>query len=93
MGEYVKCISLKTKPDGITLPGVLGKIYKIREEHSELDWYVEGIAHSVAKTRFQPATKKEYDLQQQGVYVEDVLVEDTSHEEILIKLLKDIKHV
>ena len=93
MERYVRCISLKNKSDGIMLFGVLGKVYKIRQEHSELDWYLEGITYSVGKKRFQPATKEEYDLQQQGFYVKDVLVEDTSHEEILIKLLKDIKHV
>lgn len=93
MEEYVKCISLKNKVDGIILPGVLGKVYKIRKEHSQVDWFLEGLPSSVCKKRFEPATKEEYDLQQQGIYVVDVLVEDTSHEEILIKLLKNIKHV
>jgi hypothetical protein len=86
MEEYVKCVSLKNKNDGVILPGILGKIYKIREEHSVLDWYLEGITHSVSKTRFEPATKEEWDLQE-GFYVKDILVEDLSYQEDLIRLL------
>jgi hypothetical protein len=88
--KYVKCISLFNKYPNVLCDGVIGKIYRIRHEHSNLDWFLEGITYSVSKTRFEPATKEEWDLQE-GFYVKDILVEDLSYQEDLIRLLKNVK--
>jgi hypothetical protein len=42
------------------------------------------------KKWFIPATREEWDLQE-GFYVKDILVEDLSYQEDLIRLLKNVK--
>lgn len=81
--EYVKCISLYIPGHPETVcEGELGKIYKVRSEASSSDYELIGFRYSVNKLRFEPSTKYEYDLQQQGVYKED-----TSY---LIDILKKV---
>jgi hypothetical protein len=86
MEEYVRCI--KVWDNSSTMgSSVVGKIYdtKIPPKFSCYTWqYLLTEAYQIM---FVPATKEEWDLQE-GFYVKDILVEDLSYQEDLIRLLK-----
>jgi hypothetical protein len=89
MEEYVRCI--KVWDNSSTMgSSVVGKIYdtKIPPKFSCNSWqYLLTDAYQIM---FVPATKEEWDLQE-GFYVKDILVEDLSYQEDLIRLLKNVK--
>jgi hypothetical protein len=87
MEKYVRCIEVWTGP---LASSVVGKIYdtKIPPKFSLNPWqYLLTKAYEI---KFVPATKEEWDLQE-GFYVKDILVEDLSYQEDLIRLLKNVK--